>query len=267
MSCFNRDEIGTVVYMYIPTRSFDFVDLSIRLTKRNLLTFHDRCFFCVLIILIDVSHVACQSFVIVHPMSDFNLFSSKTDIKKLLFTTEKFKFDEQCSNDSWQDLPGITPTSAIASFLHHQTLETSSISDNRNETGWETVDDYAALPKADSEHYETMASKSTGHGRLDRHGHWLLLSPLPPPIEPFFPDSCESLTVSVDLHVPTDELITDLDSPRTLRWRQKQSRYCAKKNSSWRYENSTHVHFVIDLFLLDVLNPITEKSPINSTKN
>lgn len=165
-------------------------------------------------------------------MSDFNLFSSKTDIKKLLFTTEKFKFDEQCSNDSWQDLPGITPTSAMASFLNHQTFQTSSISDNRNETGWETVDDYSALPKADSQHYETIASKSTGHGRLDRHGHWLLLSPapVPPPtttIESFFPDSCESLTVSVDLHVPTDELMTDLDSPRAPCWKQKTSRYCA----------------------------------------
>ena len=159
-------------------------------------------------------------------MSDFNLFSSKTDIKKLLFTTEKFKFNEQGSNDSWQDLPGVTPTSAIASFLHNQTLETSSISNNRNDTGWETVDDYSM-----------HRSKSTSHGRLDRRGHWLLLTP-PPLIlpnanqattnnEPFFPDSCESLTVSVDLHVPTDELMTDIDSPNSLRWRQKTSRYCA----------------------------------------
>lgn len=155
-------------------------------------------------------------------MSDFNLFSSKTDIKKLLFTTEKFKFDEQCSNDSWQDLPGVTPTSAIASFLHQQTLDTSSISDNRNETGWETVDDYGTRP----EHYEAIASKSSGYGRLDRHGHWLLLTPPATTnnLGPLFPDSCESLTVSVDLHVPTEELITDLNTPRR---RPKTSRYCA----------------------------------------
>ena len=77
-------------------------------------------------------------------MSDFNLFSSKTDIKKLLFTTEKFKFNEQCSNGSWQDLPGVTPTSALASFVgnqHIQGTSLSSLSDYRNDNGMSLIDE------------------------------------------------------------------------------------------------------------------------------
>ena len=184
-------------------------------------------------------------------MSDFNLFSSKTDIKKLLFTTEKFKFDEQCSNDSWQDLPGATPTSLLASFLDNQNIQTSSsssLSDNRNDNGWETLDDYSTIPKSYGFNYEQISKKSVGYCRLDRRGHWLLLPP--PPLlhhdtnkvvtyynknrlsrnsneqqtEQIFPDSCESLTVSVDLHVPTDELVTDhddLDRKTVQVWRNK----------------------------------------------
>jgi hypothetical protein len=177
-------------------------------------------------------------------MSDFNLFSSKTDIKKLLFTTEKFKFNDQCSNDSWQDLPGVTPTS----FLDNQNLDTSSLSDSRNDNGWETLDDYSTIPQSYGLNHETISKKPAGYCRLDRRGHWLLLPP--PPLlqsdsnkvvtfydkqrlsrdsnhqqttELFFPDSCESLTVSVDLHVPTDELITDLDGRNTPIWKTQNN--------------------------------------------
>jgi len=171
-------------------------------------------------------------------MSDFNLFSSKTDIKKLLFTTEKFKFNDQCSNDSWQDLPGITPTSVLASLIDNQEIETSSLSslsDNRNDNGWETLDDYSIIPKSYGFNCETISKKSNSYGRFDRRGHWILL---PPPSllqsnrntivtyfdkkrllrdsnqqqnDQMFPDSCESLTVSIDLQVPVDGLITDHD--------------------------------------------------------
>jgi hypothetical protein len=189
-------------------------------------------------------------------MSDFNLFSSKTDVKKLLFTTEKFKFDEQCSNDSWQDLPGATPTSALASLVDNQNIQTlslSTLSDNRNDNGWETLDDYSTIPKSYGVNYENIAKKPTSYCRLDRRGHWLLLPPPAllqtttdkvvtyydkqrisrdsnqQPPEQIFPDSCESLTVSVDLHIQTDELITDndedTDGQDTLIWRKKPHQY------------------------------------------
>jgi hypothetical protein len=188
-------------------------------------------------------------------MSDFNLFSSKTDVKKLLFTTEKFKFDDQCSNDSWQDLPGATPTSVLASIIDDQNIETSSLStlsDNRNDNGWETLDDYSTIPKSYGLNYENTSKKPASYCRLDRRGHWLLLPPPPllqtdtnkvvtyydkkrisrdskqQPTEETFPDSCESLTVSVDLHIPTDELITDnddTDGQNTLVWRNKPRQY------------------------------------------
>jgi hypothetical protein len=179
-------------------------------------------------------------------MSDFNLFSSKTDIKKLLFTTEKFKFNDQCSNDSWQDLPGITPTSVLASLVDNQEIETSSslssLSDNRNDNDWETLDDYSILPKSYGFNCQTILKKPTSYGRFDRRGHWILLPPPPPPLlqsntnkvvtyynkklisrdsnqqqnEQIFSDSCESLTVSIDLQVPEDELMTDYDEQNTI---------------------------------------------------
>ncbi|CAF4051928.1 unnamed protein product [Adineta steineri] len=186
-------------------------------------------------------------------MSDFNLFSTKTDIKKLLFTTDKFKFNEQCSNDSWQDLPGATPTSVLASLADNQYIQTSSLSsslsDNRNDNGWETLDDYSIIPKSYGLNYEQISKKPPGYCRLDRRGHWLLLSPQSQiqsdsnnvvtssdkkyltkdsNHEQIFPDSCESLTVSVDLHVPTDELIMyndDIDGQNTLVGRHKIRQY------------------------------------------
>lgn len=162
-------------------------------------------------------------------MSDFNLFSSKTDIKKLLFTTEKFKFDDQCSNDSWQDIPGVTPTSILASFVDNQQqqqLQTSSLSDNRNENGWETVDDYSTMQKP----FGLNSKKPPGYCRLDRRGHWLLLPPPPliqsntnkvvtyydnkritRDIKQNYHDSSDSFTVSVDLQMATDEFTSDPD--------------------------------------------------------
>ncbi|UJR08979.1 hypothetical protein I4U23_013229 [Adineta vaga] len=191
-------------------------------------------------------------------MADFNIFSTKTDIKKLLFTTEKFKFNEQCSNDSWQDLPGATPTSVLASLVDNQyiqDLSVSSLSDNRNENGWETLDDYSTIPQSYGFNYEQNSKKPPGYCRLDRRGHWLLLPPssqhqsepshekkhlskdLNPQqqqqqqAEQIFPDSCESLTVSIDLHIPTDELMTDHDDSdghNTLVWKNKSR--CIKHN-------------------------------------
>ncbi|CAF5186365.1 unnamed protein product, partial [Rotaria magnacalcarata] len=175
-------------------------------------------------------------------MSDFNLFSSKTDIKKLLFTTDKFKFDEQCSTDSWQDLPGATLSSVHSSFIHNPPIQTSTFSDNRNDYGWETLDDYSTIPKSYGNDYEKVSKKSSSYCRLDRRGHWLLLPPPPPPIHPLlhtdakkvvtyfnskrfsrnstqlqqpeqnFRDSYESLTVSMDFHVPEDEFLIDNDN-------------------------------------------------------
>lgn len=165
-------------------------------------------------------------------MSDFNLFSSKTDIKKLLFTTEKFKFNDQCSNDSWQDLPGVTPTSVLASFVDNQDFQTSSLTsliDNRNDNGWETLDDYSIIPKSYGLNCKNISKKPAGYCRLDRRGHWLLLPPPapPPPLlqtnikkvityydnkrisrdsnqQQNYQDSSESLTISIDLSSPID---------------------------------------------------------------
>ena len=181
-------------------------------------------------------------------MSDVNLFSSKTDVKKLLFTTDKFKFDEQRSNDSWQDLPGVTPTSVLPSLIDQQAFQTSSISslsDNRHEVDWETLDEYATVPVSVGATGQAVQKKPTSYCRLDRRGHWLLLPPdaLPQkeapnvvtchekkrvlkdgpakqPAAEIFPDSCESLTVSIDLHVPTDELFTDNDETHGQRQRK-----------------------------------------------
>ena len=139
-------------------------------------------------------------------MSDVNLFSSKTDSKKLLFTTEKFHLNDDLSTDSWQDLSE------------------------------QAIPDYSTVQKV-----PRTNCKSTDYSRLDR---WLLLPPairrasepskrlskesIPPTTEHTFPDSCESLTVSVDLHVPTDELMTDydeFDGQDLVVWRNKLQQY------------------------------------------
>ncbi|CAF4747200.1 unnamed protein product, partial [Rotaria socialis] len=187
-------------------------------------------------------------------MSDFNLFSSKTDIKKLLFTTDKFKFDEQCSTDSWQDLPGAALSSVHSSFIHNQPIQTSTFSDNRNDYGWETLDDYSTIPRSYGIDYEKASKKPPSYCRLDRRGHWLLLPPPPSPMQALlhtdakkvvtyfnnkrfprdstqlqqpeqnFHDSYESLTVSMDFHVPEDEFLIDDDNLNRQRkplWKNK----------------------------------------------
>ncbi len=155
-------------------------------------------------------------------MSDFNLFSSKTDFKKLLFTTKKFPIEQE----SWQDLSGVSST---------------LIFDTENTNSWQTINDYTTIPKSYGE--------QMGYCRLDRGGQWLLLSP--PPLlqkdttkvvtyydnkrlsrdsilqenEHTFPDSCESLTVSIDFHVSTDELMADNDDINMVVWRNKIQKY------------------------------------------
>ena len=53
-----------------------------------------------------------------------------------------------------------------------------------------------------------------------------------------FPDSCESLTVSVDFHVPTDELITDnddIDEHNLVIWRNRLQQYeNISSDETWR---------------------------------
>ncbi|CAF2872103.1 unnamed protein product [Rotaria sp. Silwood2] len=152
-------------------------------------------------------------------MSDLNSFSTKSTLKK-------FFIDQQYSNDIWQDLSDVTPT-----FIYDdQNLDISSLSNEKNTNSWQTINDYKAIPKSYG-----FDSEQAGYCRFDRHGHWLLVSPSHPfhddgnkaityddtkhlskdsssqQIEHTFPDSCESLTVSIDFHVPTDELITDND--------------------------------------------------------
>ena len=85
-------------------------------------------------------------------MSDVNLFSSKTDVKKLLSKNEKVL----CSTDSWQDLSAITSTITF---------------DNAS---WQSAQDYLTVPKSFGVYGETV-----GYCRLDQQGHWLLRSPPP----------------------------------------------------------------------------------------
>lgn len=138
-------------------------------------------------------------------MSDFNLFSSKTDIKKLLFTTEKFKFDEQCSSDSWQDLPAHTPTSFLPSLIEQHDAF-SSPSDTLEDPAWETLDDYATVPIPVDLQNRTV----TAYGRFDRRGHWLLLPPA---------DARQPTNASIDVSVDPDgkKLATRLSLDDTRR--------------------------------------------------
>lgn len=188
-------------------------------------------------------------------MSDFNIFSSKTDIKKLLFTTDKFKFDEQQSTDSWQDLPGAIHTSSI----DNQTLTSSlsSLSDNRNDYGWETVDDCSTISKSYGINYEQISQQTTSYCRLDRRRQWLLLPPKSQTsvihndsdhivsnciskttnnqqqtTDENFQDSCESSTLSLDFHVEDDELLLD-NRNRQIKssWKTKTSNNSIQKQS------------------------------------
>lgn len=108
-------------------------------------------------------------------MSDVNLFSSTNDIKKTLFTTEKFSFNDQLSNDSWQDLSEVTITAR----------------QNNSQ-----LDRCLVFP---STHQQSSHTKKNPTHKDSNT----------PIIEHTFPDSCESLTVSIDFHVPADELISN----------------------------------------------------------
>jgi hypothetical protein len=104
----------------------------------------------------------------------------------------------------------------------------------------------------------SVIPKSYGFNN-EETGHWLLASS--PPLvhnnivtyfdnkrvsrdsisqqtEPTFPDSCESLTVSLDFHVPTDELITDnddVDEQSLVVWRNKLQQYeDLSSDETWR---------------------------------
>ena len=143
-------------------------------------------------------------------MVDVNLFSSKTDIKKLLFTTEKFHLNDHLSNDSWQDLSDLTPT-------HDAEYSTIDKGDVRPRL----TTDYSRLDRA------RRSSQPEKIGTYQRKKR-LSSTSIPPPTEHTFPDSCESLTVSVDLHVPTEELITDrdeIDGENLVVWRKKRPDY------------------------------------------
>jgi hypothetical protein len=131
------------------------------------------------------------------------------------------------SRQSWQNLSNETLINE-----NYQSI---------NKNSWQTVNDCTIIPNS-----------QTGYCRLDRRGHWLLLAS-PQLIhnesnkvvtyfdnkrlstdsnvqqtEHTFPDSCESLTVSVDFHVPTDELITDnddIDEQNLVIWRNRLQQY------------------------------------------
>ena len=145
-------------------------------------------------------------------MVDVNLFSSKTDIKKLLFTTEKFHLNDHLSNDSWQDLSELT---------HPQEPDYSTI--EKVETKPHSPEDYSRL-----DHWLLLSSTAHCSSPNDKivtyhNNKRLSTTSLHPPTEQTFPDSCESLTVSVDLHVPTDELIIDhehIDDDNIVVWRK-----------------------------------------------
>lgn len=126
-------------------------------------------------------------------------------------------------NEPWQNLSGITSTTIYDDY----NFEIASVSITNS---WQTIPDYSIKSNSNG-----ITKETNGQCRCDRDGHWLLL-PSPSTFggdiskvvtfygnkrlsrdtilqqsEPTFPDSCESLTVSVDFHVLTDDLITDND--------------------------------------------------------
>lgn len=152
-------------------------------------------------------------------MADFNLLSSKTDLKKLFSKTEKF-------------------ISAANSWQHSSEIVSNIARDN---SSWQTVREDASIPTSFG-----LADEPAGYCRLDRQGHWLLRSPPPllqrdasrvvtyydrkrlsrdsnvPHTELTFPDSCEDSSISIDLHVPSEELVSDGSAhygKKALLWR------------------------------------------------
>jgi hypothetical protein len=138
----------------------------------------------------------------------------------------KILFDQQYSNNSWQDLFDITSTL----IFENENLQISS-SNTNNTYSWQTFKDYKTIPKSYG-----FNDEYTGYCRLDRDGHWLLLSPpsllhkdkkslsndsISQETEPTFSDACERLTISLDFHIPTDELITDINEQNMVVWRNQ----------------------------------------------
>ena len=123
-------------------------------------------------------------------MSDVNFFSSEPDLKKKLFTAEKFPYDRIRSPSPWQKLSDVTPASDnltckpadYCQLDHRLLLPTLS-------TG--VVNPTTIVTFYDNKRISTDSFQ--------------------PNTEHTFPDSCESLTVSIDLQVPTEELMTDYD--------------------------------------------------------
>ncbi|CAF1289999.1 unnamed protein product [Adineta steineri] len=138
--------------------------------------------------------------------------------------------------------PSFVRTSTL--ILNNETSYLSLLSNIQNTNSWQSIDDYTTIPKSYG-----IDDEQTGYCRLDRQGHWLLLSPPSlllqkdtsqvvtyydnrrlsrdsniQQIEQLFHDSCESLTVSLDLHIPTDELLKDNDNiygQNIVVWRNK----------------------------------------------
>ena len=154
-----------------------------------------------------------------------SLFSSKSNLKKSTLTTDKFSINDQhCSNELRSNLPKLTSTLTNDS----RNFQLSVLSNKLTTNNCQIDHDYATLSKPDDVH-----SEETSYCRLN---HWFLLSSkfdhrthpnrilthydnnkqlsndsFLQSIETTFLDSCESLTVSVDFHVPVDELMTDYD--------------------------------------------------------
>jgi hypothetical protein len=158
-------------------------------------------------------------------MVDVNLFSSKTDVKKLLFTTEKFHVNSHLSDDSWQDFASITHPSC-----HEYSIVEKAHGQHCSTTNYCRLDHWLAPA---STHCSSRLKPIDVKNNCKRQSNESIV----PVTERTFADSCESLTVSIDLHVPTDELMTDhddIDGQDMVVWRKKLQE---NRNTS---SNDTH---------------------------
>ncbi|CAM4747857.1 unnamed protein product [Rotaria magnacalcarata] len=173
-------------------------------------------------------------------MSNLNLFTSKPNLKNIILPIDQILAEQKESNNSWQDLSDVTSTLLSDNQIDY----VSSASSEKNATSWRTIHDYTTRPESCR-----FQSEQTDYCRLDRNGQWFLLArrnlvhdktnqamtsdsdkhlskdSFSQPIEQTFPDSCESLTVSIDFHIPTDELIADnydLHGKNMVNWREKK---------------------------------------------
>lgn len=179
-------------------------------------------------------------------MSNLNLFGSKSNFNKISLPTDQISTSQQESNDSWHDLSDVTSTLLSDNQIDYL----SPISSEKNSTSWQTVHDYATITKS-----YRLNGEPNSYCRLDRTGQWLLLSrrdlrnddtscpmttdnnkyeskdSLSQPVEHTFPDSCESLIVSIDFHVPTEELIGenyDTHGKPMMTWKQTRRQFETK---------------------------------------